>query len=105
MMNNMKPSHNLKSRATKALEQVDIREEQVKHALDNPITTLEGLNNLRERRRREATVTYKPFSTLSTGACRLSPQKSKTKSKPKNTPNNTKKTLFLKNITKNHIPT
>ena len=61
----------LKSRATEALDQVDIRAEQVKYALDNPITTLEGLNKLRERRRREATVTYKPFSTLSTGACRL----------------------------------
>ena len=94
----------LKTRAVKALEQVDIREEQVKHALDNPITTLEGLNNLRERRRRDATVTYKPFSTLSTGACRLSPQKSKIKSKPKNTPNNTKKTLFSKISPKTTFP-
>ena len=94
----------LETRAAEALELVDIREEQVKHALDNPITTLEGLNNLRERRRREATVTYKPFSTLSTGACRLSPQKPKNKSKSKNTPNNSKKTLFSKISPKTTFP-
>ena len=102
--NHTTPPHNpqhesisqLQSRASAALDQVAIRADQVKYALDNPITTLEGLNNLRQRRKREATVSYKPFATISTGACRLSPEKSKSKPKVKNTPKNTKKTLFNK---------
>ena len=102
--NHTTPPHNsqkesisqLQSRASAALDQVAIRADQVKFALDNPITTLEGLNNLRQRRKREATVSYKPFATISTGACRLSPEKSKSKPKVKNTPKNTKKTLFNK---------
>ena len=84
----------LQSRASAALDQVAIRADQVKYALDNPITTLEGLNNLRQRRKREATVSYKPFSTISTGACRLSPEKCKIKPKVKNTPKNHQKTTF-----------
>ena len=86
----------LQIRASNALDQVAIRADQVKYALEHPITTLQGLNNLRERRKREATVSYKPFSTLSTGACRLSPEKPKNKQKVKNTLKTPKKTLFNK---------
>ena len=86
----------LQLRASKALDDVAIRADQVKFALENPITTLQGLNNLRERRKREATVNYKPFATLSTGACRLSPEKPKNKTKVKNTVKTPKKPLFNK---------
>ena len=73
----------LQFRASKALDEVAIRADQVKYAIEHPITTLQGLNKLRERRKREATVVYKPFATLPTGACRLSPEKSKNKPKVK----------------------
>ena len=86
----------LQIRASKALDDVAIRADQVKYALEHPITTLQGLNNLRERRKREATVVYKPFATLSTGACRLSPEKPKNKPKIKNTVKTPKKPLFNK---------
>ena len=87
----------LQLRASNALDQVAIRADQVKYALEHPITTLQGLKNLRERHKREATVSYKPFSTLSTGACRLSPEKSKNKPKVKNTLKTPKKNTFQQN--------
>ena len=94
----------LRRDATLALQHEDLRVEQVKHALDNPITTLEGLTRLRERRRREALNTAKPIttsqhiSTPSTVKNTLEPEKSK------NTPKNTQKPLLpLKKLKKSKL--
>ena len=88
----------LRRDATNALRDEDIRAEQVKYAIDHPITTLAGLNQLRETRKREAKASIKPFSTYNTVKNHLEPEKSKLSTK---SPKNTKRpTLSRKKVLK-----
>ena len=91
--------------ATNALNREDIRVEQVKYALDNPITTLKGLNDLRERRKRESRTTNNSFSTSNTVKNKLEPEKSKNSSKTtKTTPKTSKNTIITKKKVSKNIP-
>ena len=99
----------LRKDAMLALQTEDLRVEQVKHALDNPITTLEGLTRLRERRRKEAlntanTIsTTKQLSTSSTVKNNIEPEKSKNSPKTPQKPNlQPKKPKKSKLITRKH---
>ena len=88
----------LRRDATNALRDEDIRAEQVKYAIDHPITTLACLNQLRETRKREAKASIKPFSTYNTVKNHLEPEKSKLSTK---SPKNTKRpTLSRKKVLK-----
>ena len=91
--------------ATNALNREDIRVEQVKYALDNPITTLKGLNDLRERRKRESRTTNNSFSTSNTLKNKLEPEKSKNSSKTtKTTPKTSKTTIATKKKVSKNVP-
>ena len=99
----------LRRDATLALRKEDLRVEQVKHALDNPITTLEGLTRLRERRRKEALnisktpITSLHISTSNTVKNTLEPEKSKNSPKKFQKPTlSRKKVQKPKLISKKH---